>query len=57
LRVEQNRVQAVVNGVAVLDTPASLPTVAPSGFVCLDGEFSGISYRKVLVYELPTSGK
>ncbi len=58
LRVEQNRVQASINGTAVLDTPASLKTIAPSGFVCLDGEFPGISYRKVLVYELPPpSGK
>ncbi|HEY2253791.1 MAG TPA: family 16 glycoside hydrolase [Planctomycetaceae bacterium] len=57
LRVEDNRVQAVVNGVAVLDTPASLPTVPAAGFVCLDGEFPGISYRKVLVYEVPPPGK
>ena len=55
LRVEENRVQATVNGVVVLDTPASLPTISPVGFVCLDGEFPGITYRKVLVYELPKS--
>jgi len=57
MRVEQSRVQVIVNGVAVLDTPASLATVPPAGFVCLDGEFPGISYRKVLVYELPPATK
>jgi hypothetical protein len=57
LRVEDNRVQAIVNGAVVLDTPATLKTIAPRGFVCLDGEFPGITYRKVLVYELPSAKK
>lgn len=53
LRVAENRVNAAVNGIEVLDTPASLRNIAPLGFICLDGEFPGISYRKMLVYELP----
>lgn len=52
VRVQENRVQASVNGVDVLDTPASLKTIASEGFICLDGEFPGITYRKVLVYEI-----
>jgi hypothetical protein len=53
LRVEGDRVRATVNGVEVLDTPATDSNIGPSGYVCLDGEFGGIAYRKVLVYELP----
>src|SRR5262249_16588717 len=53
LRVEGDRVRATVNGVEVLDTPATDPNIGPQGYVCLDGEFGGITYRKVLVYELP----
>jgi len=37
LRVEQDRVQATVNGIAVLDTPVSDPNIGPAGYVCLDG--------------------
>ncbi|MGE5194904.1 MAG: family 16 glycoside hydrolase [Deltaproteobacteria bacterium] len=53
LRVEGDRVRATVNGVEVLDTPASDPNIGPHGYICLDGEFGGITYRKVLVYEVP----
>jgi hypothetical protein len=53
LRVEKDRIRATVNGVEVLDTPATDPNIGPQGCVCLDGEFGGITYRKVLVYELP----
>jgi hypothetical protein len=53
LRVEGDRVRATVNGALVLDTPATDPNIGPQGYVCLDGEFGGITYRKVLVYELP----
>jgi hypothetical protein len=53
LRVEGERVQVTINGTPVLDTPATSKDVAPRGSVCLDGEFTGITYRKVLVYELP----
>jgi hypothetical protein len=56
LRVEGDRVRATINGVEVLDTPAADPNIGPSGYVCLDGEFGGITYRKVLVYELPRVG-
>ncbi len=52
LRVVGDRVQATVNGGEVLDTPASDPNIPPQGHICLDGEFGGITYRKVLVYEL-----
>ena len=53
LRVEGDRIRATINGVEVLDTPATDPKVGPAGYVCLDGEFGGITYRKVLVYEIP----
>lgn len=52
LRVEGDRVQATVNGVGVLDTPVSDPNIGRQGYICLDGEFGGITYRKILVYEL-----
>jgi len=55
LRVEGDRVKATVNGGEVLDTPASDPNIPPQGYICLDGEFGGITYRKVLVYELPAT--
>ena len=52
LRVEGERVQVAVNGQPVLDTPAIDPKVGPAGYIALDGEFPGITYRKILVYEL-----
>ena len=45
--------QVTINGVEVLDRPVTSKDVPASGLVCLDGEFPGITYRKVLVYELP----
>jgi hypothetical protein len=57
LRVEGETVKGSINGSDVLETIASAKSVPAAGLVCLDGEFSGISYRKVLVYELPDSGK
>lgn len=56
LRVEKDRVKAAVNGVEILDSPLSDPNVPQEGFICLDGEIGGITYRKVLVYELPGAG-
>lgn len=53
LRVEKDRVKAAINGAEVLDTPVSDPNIGSEGYICLDGEFGGITYRKVLVYELP----
>jgi hypothetical protein len=53
LRVEGDRVKATVNGGEVLDTPVSDPNIPPVGYICLDGEFGGITYRKAVVYELP----
>lgn len=55
LRVAGDRVRVTINGVDVLDTPAVSKEVAPRGLICLDGEFTGITYRNVLVYELPVS--
>lgn len=52
LRVEGETVKAAINGVDVLESIASGKSVPAEGLICLDGEFSGISYRKVLVYEL-----
>lgn len=49
-----DRVQVAINGVPVLDTPATDTNIGPKGFVCLDGEVPGITYRRVLVYELPS---
>lgn len=57
LRVEAENVKAAINGVDVLETIASAKSVPAEGMICLDGEFSGISYRKVLVYELPAPKK
>ena len=55
LRVEATRVRATINSVEVLDTPVSDANIGSQGYICLDGEFGGITYRKVVVYELPGS--
>ncbi len=56
LRVENDRIKVTINGGDVLDTPASDPNIGSTGYICLDGEFGGITYRKVLVYEIPSAG-
>jgi hypothetical protein len=52
LRVEEDRVRVKINGVDVLESHLESKDVPARGLVCLDGEFTGISYRKVLLYEL-----
>jgi hypothetical protein len=53
LRVESDRVRAKINNVDVLDAPLSDPKIPDTGYVCLEGETPGVTYRRVLVYELP----
>ena len=52
IRTRDKKVQVAINGKDVLK--ATLGEDVPTqGFVVLDGVAGGISYRKVLVYELP----
>ena len=53
LRVEGERIRATINGADVLDATAGDSSIGPRGFVCLDGAVAGISYRRILLYELP----
>jgi hypothetical protein len=53
LRVDSDRVRAKINNVDVLDAPLSDPKISDTGYVCLEGETPGVTYRRVLVYELP----
>ena len=55
LRVQGDRFQVSINGVEVQDAEAKSRDVPPRGPVALDGEFPGITYRNILVYELPPS--
>lgn len=52
LRVDGDQVQVTVNGELVLEGPLGDPNMADKGVICLDGEFGGIVYRNVVVYEL-----
>jgi len=53
LRVEGERVQAEINGEPVLDTIARDNDIPLAGLLALDGEIGGITYRKILIVELP----
>lgn len=53
LEVKGDRATAQINGAPVLDAILSDPNIPPSGTVCLDGEFRGISYRQVIIEPLP----
>lgn len=53
LRVESNKARVKINGVDVLDTSLADSGFPDSGYVCLEGETPGVTYRRVLVYELP----
>ncbi len=53
LEVKGDRATARINGEPVLDAILSDPNIPASGTVCLDGEFRGISYRKVIIEPLP----
>jgi hypothetical protein len=51
LTVLNKRVKAVVNGVLVQEGPLASAEVQAPGYVLVDGEFPGMTYRKILVYE------
>ena len=53
LEVRGDRATARINDEPVLDAILSDPNIPPSGTVCLDGEFRGISYRDVIIEPLP----
>jgi hypothetical protein len=53
LRVESGRARVRINNVDVLDTTTADSGFPDSGYVCLEGETPGLTYRRVLLYELP----
>jgi len=53
LKVQGDRVQVTLNSQKVLDTRAVDSDIPLKGFVVLDGETGGISYRKTLLIDLP----
>lgn len=53
LRVVDKEVTVSINGTKVLETKATKDTVPDQGLVCLDGYAGGITYRKILLSELP----
>ena len=53
LRVVGDQMTVRVNGRKVLETQLVSETVPNRGYVCLDGSAGGITYRKVLVSDLP----
>ena len=57
IRVEEDRVRVKINGVEVLETRLGNKDVPAKGLVALDGEFTGISYRKILLYEIVKGDK
>ena len=55
LRVVGEKVQAAINGKQVLDVTARSEDVPLKGFIGLDGDLGGISYRKIILTDLPGS--
>lgn len=53
LRVVGDQMLVRINGRKVLETQLASETVPNRGYVCLDGGAGGITYRKILVTELP----
>ena len=53
IRVIDSEVTVVINGRKVLETEATKDTVPDRGLICLDGFAGGITYRKILLSELP----
>lgn len=53
LRVVDDEMLVRINGRKVLETQLVSETVPDRGYVCLDGSAGGITYRKVLVTDLP----
>lgn len=61
MTVQGDRVQVAINGMPVLDAPlpesSTESKIGRKGYVCLDGEVPGITYRRVLLYELPAGNE
>lgn len=53
IRVVDKQVTVEINGKKVLEARASKDTVPDRGLVCLDGVAGGITYRRILLSELP----
>lgn len=53
IKVVDKEVTVTVNGRKVLETDAIKETVPDGGLICLDGFAGGITYRKILLSELP----
>lgn len=56
IRHVDKKLTVTINGKKVLDAPAEnadAPNIPDKGFVALDGEAGGITYRKLLLSELP----
>jgi len=53
ITVVDKKVTVTINGRKVLETEATKETVPDQGLVCLDGFAGGITYRKILLSELP----
>jgi hypothetical protein len=53
IRVVDKQVTVSINGKKVLETEADKETVPARGLICLDGFAGGITYRKILLSDLP----
>ncbi|MFT5326976.1 MAG: hypothetical protein ACI8P0_004861 [Planctomycetaceae bacterium] len=53
IKVVDKKVTVTINDKKVLETQATKETVPDQGLVCLDGFAGGITYRKILLSELP----
>ncbi|NQV29240.1 MAG: DUF1080 domain-containing protein [Rhodopirellula sp.] len=53
IKVVDKKVTVIINGKKVLETTATKETVPARGLICLDGFAGGITYRKILLSELP----
>lgn len=55
MKVQGQKVQVWINDRLVLDTVANNPAIPLTGYVALDGIPGGITYRRILLLELPAS--
>jgi len=55
LTVRGEKLQLILNGELTTEAVLNDPNIPPVGVLALDGEFGGITYRRVLAYELPDS--
>ncbi|MFM7161387.1 MAG: family 16 glycoside hydrolase [Planctomycetaceae bacterium] len=53
LTVRGESLKLVLNGELTTEAILNDPNIATTGILALDGEFGGITYRKILAYELP----